>query len=638
MDLTGDGKGNTGRGSTGRGSEGQDSAARAAARPGQAGQSDNARPAADQASADETGANETGYDQAGTDQAAAGPAAQITAGGALLVRMKALGVDYIFANSGTDFPPIIEGLAEAEARDLDLPQGIVIPHEAAAMAMAHGYYLATGRTQAVMAHTNVGLANCAIGAINAAAEHIPVLLFSGRTPTTEKGRFGARTVPIGWGQEMHDQTALVREACKWDYELRFPEQVTEIVDRAKAIAETAPRGPVYISLPREILCEPCPREGLDAPALMRAPVAGIDTASFAEAARLIAEARQPVIFAQRGTGGAGGYAALERLASAWGIPVCQYWAVRLALPLDHPMAAGADPAPLLAEADVVLVLDSLAPWSPDVHRLNPGTRVIHLGQDPLYSRFPVRNFPCDLALACDVEPGLLALETHLAPHRDGHRTRAAERHQRWSRRNAEGRRSVLARAAAGGTDPMTKEFVSLTLSQALGNRDAAVLSELGCPLAPMSLDGPKAWYQEPHSGGLGWSFPAALGMKLGNRARTVVATMGDGSYIFSNPVACHQIAEALELPILVLIVNNAEWGAVRQSVLGLYPQGHAARSNRMPLTQLSPVPDFTDVARASRAFARKVEHADDLAPALAEALAQIDRTGRLALLDVRVRP
>ena len=96
----------------------------------------------------------------------------MTAGGALLARLKAVGVDYIFANSGTDFPPIIEGLAEAEAKGVALPEAIVMPHESAAMGMAHGYYLATGRAQAVMAHTNVGLANCAIGAINAASTPI----------------------------------------------------------------------------------------------------------------------------------------------------------------------------------------------------------------------------------------------------------------------------------------------------------------------------------------------------------------------------------------------------------------------------------------------------------------------------------
>lgn len=558
----------------------------------------------------------------------------LTAGGALIARLKRLGVDYIFANSGTDFPPIIEGLAEAEAHNIDLPQAIVIPHESAAMGMAHGYFLATGKTAAVMAHTNVGLANCAIGAINAAAEHIPMLLFSGRTPTTEKGRFGSRTVPIGWGQEMRDQTSLVREACKWDYELRFPEQAADLTDRAKAIAETVPRGPVYISLPREVLCEPCPAGELAAPAAMVAPAPGIDMPSFREAAQWISEAEHPVIFAQRGAGGLEGFETLAQIAEQWGIPVCQDWAVRLAMDLDHPMAAGDSPSVLLERADVILVIDSLAPWSPATCGPKPGARVIHLGQDPLFGRFPVRNFQCDLALACDVGPGLVALKDALG--KSAPSGRSAARRMEWTQRNAETRNRILRQAQAEQAAPMGKAWVSLCLSRALEGRRASVLSELGCPPGPMTLTHPDAWYQEPHSGGLGWCFPAALGMKLGDPARTVVATMGDGSYIFSNPVACHQIAEALDLPILVVIVNNGEWGAVRQSVAGLYPDGYAARSNQMPLTQLSPVPDFTKVAAASRAYAKQVADPAELPHALSAALHHMDTNKTLALLDVKI--
>ena len=217
----------------------------------------------------------------------------ITAGGAMLARLKAVGVDYIFANSGTDFPPIIEGLAEAAAKDIALPRAIVIPHEHAAMGMAHGYYLATGRPQAVMAHTNVGLANCAIGAINVATEHVPVLLFSGRTPTLEQGRLGARTVPIGWGQEMRDQTALVREATKWDYELRFPNRRWRWWTGRMRSRRSTPRGPVYVSLPREVLCGPCPSGALDEPSRM-APVAfGPAAAALEQAAALLARRRRP---------------------------------------------------------------------------------------------------------------------------------------------------------------------------------------------------------------------------------------------------------------------------------------------------------------------------------------------------------
>ena len=564
--------------------------------------------------------------------------ATITAGGAVLARLKALGVDYIFANSGTDFPPIIEGLAEATAKDIALPRAIVIPHENAAMGMAHGYYLASGKAQAVMAHTNVGLANCAIGAINAATEQVPVILFSGRTPVTEQGRLGSRTVPIGWGQEMRDQTALVRESTKWDYELRFPEQAVDIIDRAHAIACSTPKGPVYLSLPREVLCEPCPAGDLDAPPRMAPAIASPQLAALDQAAELLAKAKRPLIIAQRGVGSATGFEALAELALTWGIAVSHYWAIQLAMATDHPMSVGIDPAPWLKEADLVLVLDCIAPWSPDIHKLSDGCKVIQIGQDPLYARFPVRNFRADVSLVgetADIIPELaLRLQPHLASTAELREARRAKVSQMHDTRRA----TVRAQAERGDGDLMTKDWVSHCLSRAIAGRDATVLSELGCPLEPLSLAAHSSWYQEPHSGGLGWSFPCALGMQLAKPDRLVVATMGDGSYMFSNPVACHQIAEALNLPILILIVNNSEWGAVRKSVLDVYPHGFASKTNKMPLISLEPSPDFTKIAEASRAFAQQVAKGKDLPAALARAIDHIAARRGPALLDIRVAP
>lgn len=560
----------------------------------------------------------------------------ITAGGALLARLKAVGVDYIFANSGTDFPPIIEGLAEASAKEIPLPKAIVIPHENAAMGMAHGYYLATGRAQAVMAHTNVGLANCAIGAINAATEHVPMLLFSGRTPVVEKGRLGARTVPIGWGQEMRDQAAMIRESVKWDYELKFPEQAVDVVDRAYAISNSTPRGPVYLSLPREVLCEPCPSDALEGPATIAAATSGPRRADIEAAAKLLSEAKNPLIIAQRGAGSAEGFETLSRLADDWGIAICQYWAIQLATPTDHPMAVGGDPAEWIAKADLVLVIDCLAPWSPDIHTLQPGCKVVHIGEDPLYARFPVRNFPCDLALAGDTADVIMdlsaAVSSFLPQTENARKTRRAKAAAAAAKRRAD----VLERAAAGRGPVMSKAFVSTCLSKAIEGRDAAVLSELGVPLEELTLQSPNTWYQEPHSGGLGWCFPAALGMKLARQDRLIIATMGDGSYMFSNPVACHQIAEAADIPLLILVLNNSEWGAVRQSVLGVYPDGFAAKSNAMPLVSLSPSPDFTKVASASRAWTAKVTEADDLLPTLQAAIEQVMVEKRQALVEIRI--
>ncbi|MCW4114505.1 thiamine pyrophosphate-requiring protein [Aurantimonas sp. MSK8Z-1] len=562
---------------------------------------------------------------------------EMTAGAVLLGRLKTVGVDYIFANSGTDFPPIIEGLAEAMAKDVPLPQAVVIPHENAAMGMAHGYFLATGRSQCVMAHTNVGLANCAIGAINAATEHVPVLLMSGRTPVLESGRLGARTVPIGWGQEMRDQAALVREATKWDYELKFAEQAAEVVDRAHAVANSTPKGPVYVSLPREVLCGTCAAPDPDAGGSSIAPAhTAPHPQAVAEAAALLAKAESPLIIVQRGAGTTEAFGALADLAERWGIAVSQYWAIQLGIATDHPMAAGSDPGPLLAEADVIVVIDCLAPWSPEIHALKPGAKVIHLGPDPLYARFPVRNFRVDLALTGETGDAILALAAALDAH--ALPDRAPERRERIAAANAATRDNVRAAALAGRDGLMTKAYVSHCLSEAIADHDATVLSELGCPLDPLELRTPGSWFQEPHSGGLGWAFPAGLGIQLANRDRLIVATMGDGSYMFANPVACHQIAEALGLPLLVLVLNNREWGAVRQSVLGVYPDGYAAKANTMPLTSLEPTPDFTKVAEASRAWTARVDEGDALPGVLTEAIRQVRENKRQALVEIRIRP
>jgi acetolactate synthase-1/2/3 large subunit len=549
----------------------------------------------------------------------------VTAGAAIFRRLNRLGVDRVFVNSGTDFPPIIEGLAEGEANGAALPLSVVVPHEHVAVSMAHGHFFATGRPAAVILHTNVGLANGAIGAINAATDHVPMILMSGRTPATETGRFGSRSVPIGWGQEMRDQAALVREACKWDYEVRFPEQVPALLDRAYAIATSTPKGPVYLSLPREVLCEPCPADALDAPPAMAPASLAPHPDDLARAANLLTHAARPLIIAQRGAGSPDGFAALAQLAQRWSIPVCQWWAVATAISAEHPMYVGQEPGPWLAEADVVLVIDSLAPWMPDVHHLRDDCRVIQLGPDPLYSRFPVRNFRSDVSIATETGPGLVALAAVMSQPDE---------------MEVSARRAVIDayntdRRAPVDRTTLTKASVAAALGTAIRGRRATVISELGATLDELGLTEHDAWRQEPHSGGLGWGLPCALGMKLADPDRLVVATMGDGSYLFANPVAAHHVAEAHGIAVLTVILNNAGYGAVQQSVTGLYPTGYAAKADVVPLTSLSPSPEFRLVAESCRAWAETVTRSDDLAGALSRAIEQVD-AGRQAVLDVHI--
>ena len=559
----------------------------------------------------------------------------ITAGGAIFRRLHQLGVSTVFVNSGTDFPPIIEGLAEAEHLGLGLPTAMVVPHEHLAVSMAHGHYFATGEPAAVILHTNVGLANGAIGAINAATDHVPMILMSGRTPTMERDRFGARTVPIGWGQEMRDQHALVREACKWDYEVRFPEQIPELLDRAHAIATSTPKGPVYLSLPREVLCEPCPADELARPPAMAAATAGPNSVEVERAARLLAGAERPLIIAQRGAGSNAGFAALADLADRSSIPVCQWWASANAVSAEHPMYVGQNPMPWVAEADVILVIDSLAPWMPDAHPLRSDVQVIQLGPNPLYSRVPVRNFRSDVSLVTETGAGLVALAAAVHALDDGGSVIDRRRLRADVDAANEGRREALARSFDVGDGPMTKAFVGHQIALAVAGRDVQVVSELGVPLDSFGPTAHQGYRQEPHSGGLGWSLPCAMGMKLARPEQLVIATMGDGSYMFANPVAAHHTAEAHGIATLTVVLNNAGYGAVSDSVTGMYPTGYAAKVEQVPLTSLSPTPDFRLVAESCRAYAETVTSAADLAAALQRAIAEVD-AGRQAVLDVHI--
>ncbi|MFY0632183.1 MAG: thiamine pyrophosphate-requiring protein [Vannielia sp.] len=565
----------------------------------------------------------------------------ITAGGAIFGKLKALGVDYVFANSGTDFPPIIEGLVEARRAGIDLPTPVTVPHEHAAVSMAHGYWQVTGRPQAVLLHTNVGLSNGTTAAINAWCDQVPMILMSGRTPVTEHTRFGARTVPIGWGQEMFDQEALIRETTKWHYELRFADQIAELMDRAWAIATSTPRGPVYLSLPREVLCEPCPRRGLDAPSRMAPVIAAPDPAALSRAAEALARAENPLIIAQRGTGSAAGFTALQTLCETFALPLSHYWSNQLALPLSHPCQVGADPGPWLAEADVVLVLDALAPWFPDKVSLRDDVTVIHAGPDPLFTRTPVRNFAADITLAGPTDRMIDALNaalTNQQPDPD----RIATRRETIAQAARSSRDSTVEAAEKGDGAPMTKEWVSLCLGRAIKaqaethGRRATVFHELGCPLMPLDLDLPDSYFQEPHSGGLGWGLPAAIGAQMACPDRLVFATMGDGSYMFANPTACHLVAEAQGVPVIVLVLNNEEWGAVRHSVEGLYPDGAARASNEVPLTSLRPSPDFTRTAEASRAWTETVTNGPDLPAALDRAIEVATTERRQVLLNIAI--
>ena len=178
---------------------------------------------------------------------------EITVAETFLASLVDNGIEYVFANGGTDFAPVIEALVSSSQAGRKIPEFVTVPHENVAMAMAEGYYRISGKPAAVMVHVTVGTANTICGVMNASRDNVPILVMAGRTPLTETGDIGSRNVAIHWGQENFDQGGMLREYVKWDYELRDNQPVEKIVNRALDIAMSEPRGPVYLNLPREVL-------------------------------------------------------------------------------------------------------------------------------------------------------------------------------------------------------------------------------------------------------------------------------------------------------------------------------------------------------------------------------------------------
>ncbi len=335
----------------------------------------------------------------------AAPAGEMhpTAGDVLLASLRQRGVAHFFANPGTDFPAIVEGFARARESGTQVPRPVLVPHENLAVAMAHGAYLVTGEPQAVMVHVNVGTANTINMLADAARDRVPLLLMAGRTPIMEAGAFGARSRPIHWAQEMFDQAGMVRELVKWDYELRNPEQAHLVVARALEAATASPSGPVYLM-----------------PAARGAVRAGRDACRQAEpraapgrrpsrsgrhraAGRLADRRRAPAADRRERRPRAGrGRSAGPRCASASPCRWSRTCRTTCACPPTIPAPRLRARARYLDDTDLVVVLECDVPWMPGVKAPSPSARVVHVGEDPAFLRYPMRNYRSDLSITANV--------------------------------------------------------------------------------------------------------------------------------------------------------------------------------------------------------------------------------------------
>jgi len=174
---------------------------------------------------------------------------------AFIELLNANGVEYIFLNPGTDTIPVQEAIAKFNAQGKRTPGVVLCLHESVAMSAAHGYFVVSGRPQVVLVHVDAGTQNVGGALHNAQRGRIGVVFCAGRAPIDlENDELGGRWFFM-WIQDRRDQTSIVRDYVKWDYELRSTDTMHRVVQRAFQLAATEPCGPVYLTLPLELLIE-----------------------------------------------------------------------------------------------------------------------------------------------------------------------------------------------------------------------------------------------------------------------------------------------------------------------------------------------------------------------------------------------
>jgi acetolactate synthase-1/2/3 large subunit len=555
---------------------------------------------------------------------------------AYLQLLKDRGIDVFLGNAGTDFASLVEAFARFEADGRPAPRPLVVPHEFVAVSMAHGYYVAGGRPAAVMVHVNVGTANASTAIITAARANVPVLMSAGRTPVTEEGLPGARDLHIHWAQESFDQAAMLREYVKWDYELRTPVQLEAVVDRALELMLAEPRGPVYLTLPREVLAARPAATTITSPARRRAESRRFpDPARIEEAARVLARADNPLVLVAAAGVDPAAFTGLVALAEAGAIGVVEADPIYANFPHGHGLHLGYNQSgttnPSLAEADAILVIEADVPWYPALQKPAPGATIVHLGVDPFFSRYPMRSYPCDVPIAATPAAALPLLAEAVRRHADPPAVarRAARIAAEHDRRTAAWEQLALQQASK---PTIGFAWAARCIGDVL-DETTAVVNEYPLDRRFAAFSRPGSYFASPHSSGLGFGLGAALGVKLARPETTVIATVGDGAYFFGEPLSCLFVQRAHALPVLTVIFNNQQWEAVKFGALNVHPAGVARARGRFPLSELTPSPRFEELARAVDGHGERVESPGELAGALKRGLAAV-REGRPAILNV----
>jgi acetolactate synthase-1/2/3 large subunit len=558
-------------------------------------------------------------------------------GEALLQAWWVNGIDHVLFTSGADLSWMQEATEKLAALDRRAPSLVTMLHENTSLNAACGYAMVAGRPIATAAHVELGTLNYGDAIHTASRGQYPVLLTSGKTPSAYGGTApGDRGQDPVWRQDLWDYGSIVRQYVKWDHELNALENVGITASRALQVVMTAPFGPAYMSMPRDVMLQPLDgalrfptvaQLGLPSP-----PAADPD--ALAAAARLLVDAQNPLVSAGWAGRDLRVPAALVALADLLALPYHDRGADRVNFPSDHPLH---DAAPQVGEADVLLVLESLTPWIPGYGDPHPDAKVIYVGQDPIFSRNPHYEFPAEVRIAGDpflVLTQLLEECERLLTER--RRTELARRRERLEAAGRERRRAYVESALR---EPLSPEHVSYAVAELLEG-DALTLSHAvsGGEGARRHLPRtrPGSYFRCGSAGG-GWGAGAAFGAKLAAPDDFVTLVIGDGFFLFGVPNAALWSAAHYRKAFLAVVLQNNEWTTGTVHVAREHPGGYAERAGTYEGGRFDrPELDFAKLAESAGAHGANVDEPEQLRPALEQAI-EVVREGTPAVVAVKVR-
>jgi len=564
-----------------------------------------------------------------------------TASAALLDALQELGVEYIFANFGSDHPAIVEAIAATRAAGKPLPRVITCPNEMVGMSAAHGFAAATGRPQAVFVHVECGTQALAGAVHNAAKGRIPMFVFAGASPVTQEGELkGSRNEFIQWIQDVHDQRGIVRGYMRYEGEIRAAPAIKQLVARAFQFAQSDPKGPTYLIGAREVMEASAPETPLDPADWKPVSASALAPEAASEIAKALAKARAPLVvtsFVGRKPEAVG---ELVKLCERLGVGVLESVPNYVNFPHDNALYQGNqwnEPRQnaALAQADVVLVIDSDVPWIPMSSRPDPKAKIYHIDIDPLKAQMPLWYISAKGRYAADARTALAQINAAL----DGlpvDSDLADKRRARWSKLH-EARKAKLDLKEDSG-EALTAERLTAALRRRITPDTLVVnegISNYQTIFDHLAMTRPGSMFTSG-GGSLGWNGGAAVGAKLAHPEKTVIALTGDGSFMFSVPSSVHWMARRYETPFLTVVYNNGGWKSPKLSTLAVHPDGFASRADNLDMS-FHPQADYAGIAAAAGgAHPEIVSELRDLEAALDRCFHAVNVEGRAAVLDVRL--